>query len=303
MLPSGERGFGKAMSALPTKRAYRPENLAEALAIRAEFSVTPVAGGTDLMVKRRHWSGIPRFQQPALFISHLHELKGVSVVNAGSDQGQDLRIGAACTFATLLEDARVPNSLAAAIRGIGGPAIKNAATLGGNICNASPAGDTLPILYALGSSVELASNRASRNVPIEEFITGPGTTILARDELLVNVTVPMLSFDTSVYRKVGTRRANALSKLSFVGLARRGGSTILDFRVAFGSVAPTVIRCRDIEITIAGQPIEALPSLATATKRAYAELIRPIDDQRSTARYREVTALRLLDHFLTQLQE
>lgn len=253
------------------------------------------------MVKRRSWSGIPRFQQPALFISHLHELK--SVVIAGSDQGNELQIGAACTFATLLKDVRVPNSLAAAIRGIGGPAIKNVATLGGNICNASPAGDTLPILYALGSSVELSSNRGNRNVPIEEFITGPGTTILAGDELLVNVTVPMLSFDVSLYRKVGTRRANALSKLSFVGLARRGGSKISDFRVAFGSVAPTVIRSRDIESTVAGQPIEALPSLATAAKRAYAELIRPIDDQRSTARYREATALRLLDHFLTQLQK
>lgn len=303
MLQSGERVCGKSMSALPTKRAYWPDDLTEALAIRAELPVTPVAGGTDLMVKRRSWSGIPLFQHPALFISHLHELKSVEVVNAGSDQENELRIGAACTFATLLEDARVPNSLAAAIRGIGGPAIKNVATLGGNICNASPAGDTLPILYALGSSVELASNRRNRNVPLEDFITGPGTTILASDELLVNVTVPMLSFDTSIYRKVGTRRANALSKLSFVGLARRGGSKISDFRVAFGSVAPTVIRCRDIESTIAGQLIEALPALATAVKRAYAQLIRPIDDQRSTARYREATALKLLDHFLTQLYE
>ena len=288
------------MSGKLEKKAFWPVDLAEALAIKAERPVTPIAGGTDLMVQRRQWSGVPRFQDPPLFVSHLSELKNIEERETGKERY--LQIGAACTFSTLLEDQRIPAPLSAAIREIGGPAIKNVATLGGNICNASPAGDTLPILYAMDASVELANKSGSRRIPIDEFITGPGTTILAANELLVNVSVPLLSFSTVAYRKVGTRRANALSKLSFIGLAKRDRAKILDFRVAFGSVAPTVVRSREIEARISGQPIEILHSLALSIRKAYAGLIHPITDQRSTARYRETTALRLLDSFLDRLE-
>ncbi len=288
------------MSGKLEKKAFWPVDLAEALAIKAERPVTPVAGGTDLMVQRRRWSGVPRFQDPPLFVSHLSELKKIEERETAN--GRLLQIGAACTFAALLEDTRIPSTLAAAISEIGGPAIKNVATIGGNICNASPAGDTLPTLYALDTSVELANSSGSRRVPIDEFITGPGTTILAANELLVSISVPLHSFDTELYRKVGTRRANALSKLSFIGLAKRDRAKILDFRVAFGAVAPTVVRSREIEARISGQPKEILHSLALSIRKAYAGLIHPITDQRSTARYRETTALRLLDSFLDQLE-
>jgi xanthine dehydrogenase FAD-binding subunit len=281
-------------------RVYHPKNLEEALAIRSSNRVIPFAGGTDLMAKRRRWPGTPRFEKPVLFIAHLDALKQITLNNAGIPDGKQLQLGAACTLAALMTDERVPPALKGPIRGIGGPAIKNVATIGGNVCNASPAGDTLPALYALDASVVLAAEQGRRVLPIEEFITGPGKTTLEDNELLVSILVPVLSFDTILYRKVGTRRANALSKLSFIGLARMKESRIADIRMAFGAVAPTVVRSREFEGRLVGLTGNELFGLAAQIRKDYAGLLHPIDDQRSTARYRKETALRLMDYFLTE---
>jgi xanthine dehydrogenase FAD-binding subunit len=141
--------------------AYRPASLDEALRIRAEDEAIPFAGGTDLMVKRRRYSGlVPRLDRPALFIAHLPQLRGVSLERAV------LTVGAAVTLSEMLSDDRVPGVLREAIGQMASPAIRNVATLGGNVCNASPAGDTLPALYCLNARLVLGSQRGERRVPI-----------------------------------------------------------------------------------------------------------------------------------------
>ncbi len=153
-----------------------------------------------------------------MFVAHLPELQGVSV------QNETLTLGAAVTLSELLADERMPGVLREAIAQMASPAIRNVATLGGNVCNASPAGDTLPALYCLNARLILAGRQGERRVPIERFLLGPGKTSLAADELLRAVELPSAQsaaarFDVAYYRKVGTRRANALAKLSFLGLA------------------------------------------------------------------------------------
>ncbi|HUV06698.1 MAG TPA: FAD binding domain-containing protein [Spirochaetia bacterium] len=280
--------------------AYRPRDLDEALAIRSRVPVIPFAGGTDLMVKMKNRGGLPpHFEKPALFIAHLEELGRIE------PEGQIVKIGPACTLTALLESPHIPLPLKEAIAGIGSPAIRNAATMGGNICNASPAGDTLPVLYALNASLVLAGRGARRVVPIEAFITAPGRTILREDELVVSIRVPVRSFPLAAYRKVGTRRANALAKLSFVALAGIAQSElsarrVRDLRIALGAVAPTVVRSRVIEESMIGKTAFELSNLLDEVVGRYEDLINPIDDQRSSAAYRKAVSLRLVEHFLKQ---
>ncbi len=212
-----------------------------------EYRVVPFAGGTDLMVKSGGLYGcVPELGCPALFIGHLEELKKVEV------DENCVRIGSACTYAQILENRSVPGILKAAVLRLATPAIRNAGTIGGNICNASPAGDTLPVLYALDAYVVLESVTGTRTLPVCEFITGPGETVIKSNELLKEVVVPEKSFDVVFYRKVGTGAVNSLSKVSFTGLAAVEKGAVSDIRVTFGAVAPAVVRSKKIEDRMAG---------------------------------------------------
>jgi xanthine dehydrogenase FAD-binding subunit len=276
--------------------ASRPQSLAEALRIRSEARVIPFAGGTDLMVKHRRPSGLaPGFAQPILFVGHLPELRHITA------EGNALVIGAGVTLSDLLAHGQVPGALKQSVAEIASPAIRNMATLGGNICNASPAGDTLPALYCLDATLVLARVGSERRVGIERFILGPGKTDLRDDELLKAVILPLEHFDLASYRKVGTRKANALSKISFLGLARTDGGQISDLRVAFGAVSPTVVRSRGLESECIGLDGDGLVARLPRLLEGYARLIVPIDDQRSTAEYRKAVSLRLLARFLAEV--
>lgn len=247
------------------------------------------------MVRHRRHSGlVPQFECPVLFLSHLQALRYITV------EGADLVIGAGATLADLLNDKRIPSALKQAAAQIASPAIRNVATLTGNICNASPAGDTLPALYCLNARLVLACDGKERRVNIGDFIQGPGKTDLRDDELVKSIVLPMERFEVVDYRKVGTRKANALSKLAFLGLAKVEGETIQDVRIAFGAVAPTVVRSRQLESECIGLSRRELAQRRPELLDAYARLIVPIDDQRSTAHYRKAISLRLLDHFLTR---
>ena len=273
--------------------AYRPATLEEAVRIRAEEQAIPLAGGTDLMARRRRHSGLaPVFARPALFLAHLPELR---IVSATSDV---LTIGAAVTLTDLLADERAPGILREAVGRMASPAIRNVATLGGNVCNASPAGDTLPALYGLNARLVLVGPRGERRVPIEGFILGPIKTDLNEDELLRAIELPTASFDVSYYRKVGTRQANALSKLSFLGLSSLQEGRIRDVRIAFGAVAPTVVRSAVLERTLVGCTRQEAAAARSEVLDGYAKSIAPIDDQRSSADYRKTVALNLLADFL-----
>ncbi|WP_425058892.1 Carbon monoxide dehydrogenase medium chain [Sporomusa carbonis] len=276
-------------------KTYIPGSLAEALAIKREHQAIAFAGGTDIMVRHRGGPGIlPEFMQPVMFIGQLEELKQVSLA-AGR-----LAIGAACTLSDLAQHKDVPDILKQALRVMASPAVRNMGTLGGNICNASPAGDTLPPLYALEASVVIENLESRREVPIQNFILGPGRVALQPDELLVAVNIPLAEYNVYFYKKVGTRKAEALAKLSFAGLAVTSENTVKDLRLAFGAVAPTVVKAQDIERLCIEKSIAELPGLLPELIHRYSVLIRPIDDQRSSARYRKAVSLNLLQHFITK---
>ncbi|MGE5581809.1 MAG: FAD binding domain-containing protein [Bacillota bacterium] len=276
---------------------FTPTNLAEALQIRREHPAIPLAGGTDLLVKKRSWSGtLPRFEQPVIYIGNVPEFKTIHVINDSI-----LTIGAAVTLSEVLENQAIPEILKRAVAETASPAIRNAGTLGGNICNASPAADTLPPLYALGAAVLLANASGSRELPIFEFIKGPGLTVLKNDELLVAVNIPLVNYQVIHYQKVGTRKADGLSKVSFAGLAGIEGGTLQDLRIALGAVAPTVVRSREAENLLKGRKINELSGLVAEITEFYARLIRPIDDQRSSAAYRKMVSLCLIEYFIAFL--
>ena len=273
-----------------------PKNLAEALAIRRDRRVIPFAGGTDLMVRRRSWAGtLPAFEEAPLFLGGLEELQVIR------REDVVLHLGAAATLTDILDNQATPEILKRALAEMAAPAIRNAGTLGGNICNASPAADSLPPLYALGASVLLQSAAGAREVPIEAFITGPGRTDLRHDELLVAVTVPLAGYGIVYYRKVGARKADALAKVSFAGLAKVADGRVEDVRIALGAVAPRVVRSRQAEDLCRGKRVDELPGLLAELKAIYAGQIRPIDDQRSNAAYRSAVSLRLIEYFLSGL--
>jgi xanthine dehydrogenase FAD-binding subunit len=273
--------------------ALRPRSLAEALTVRARHGAIPFAGGTDLMVKLRRGAGaLPGFTAPVLFLDLCRELALVE------ERGGELSIGAMTTLESLAEHPLVHPRLREALLSMGAPALRSVATLGGNVCNASPAGDTLPFLYAFDARVRLVTASAERMLSIEEFITGPGRTVLAPTELLAAVLVPGWKPAVSFWRKVGTRRANALTKLSVAAFADIADGRITRARVALGAVGPTVIRARAVERLLEGAAASALPSLRGRIREAAADAARPIDDQRSTAEYRREVAASLVASFV-----
>ena len=273
-----------------TPRAFRPKYLADALEIRNNTRVIPFAGGTDLMVHYRRNTGVnPRFDAPVMFLDRIDEIRDIT------RSEHEISIGAAVPLAQIL-DADVPELLVRSIRDIGGPALRNRATMGGNICNSSPAGDTLPSLYVHEALVVLESVSGTRVIDIDAFLTGPGQTDIRPDEILTRIRIPILADGQIYYRKVGTRRANAISKLSAAGYATGDPGHITDFRFAFGAVAPTVVRIRDAErLVFNGANITDV--LDTAAK-----YISPIDDQRSSAKYRKQVARNALEEFLQRLR-
>lgn len=271
---------------------YKPKALKEALEILEFEDCTIFAGGTDLMVKKKQWSGlIPSFDKPVMFISEIPELTKLH-----QDEGF-LSIGAACTLTQLIESELIPDFYKKVFVEMASPSIRNTATLGGNICNASPAADSLPLLYALDAVLHIESSCRKIEVPIEDFVFGPGQTILHSDDLITAIKIPKKDFTIVEYRKVGARKSTVLSKLSFIGLACIDKDGLHDIRLAFGAVAPTVVRNRDIEKEICSMHQADFIDLQEICNY-YGVLIKPIDDQRSTAAYRRSVCLRLLEAFI-----
>lgn len=272
---------------------YLPKDFGEALKILNEKDVTIYAGGTDLMVRNKNAASLlPKFNNDLLYIGNLKELKEIK------ESADNLEIGAACTLSTILRVNSIPEILKESIRGIASPAIRNMGTIGGNICNASPAGDTLPILYALDSKLKLTSENSSREVYIKDFILGPRNIALGKDEILESIIIPKSKFNKTYYEKVGARKASAISKLSFVGLAEIENEEIKEMRIAIGSVAPKVVRIKEAEDILIGINMNDLESKVEEVKKIYSKGIVPISDQRSTATYRKTVALRLVQYFL-----
>jgi CO/xanthine dehydrogenase FAD-binding subunit len=271
--------------------------LREALEIRAREGAVPLAGGTDLMVRLRRGAGaLPAFERPVVFLDRCPELRGVRLL----PDGAGLEVGAMVTLAQLADAAEAPEALRQAIMQMGGPALRCVATMGGNICNASPAADTLPFLYAFEARLRLSAPGGERELPIDAFITGPGRTALGPDEILRSIIIPAWTPSASLWRKVGTRKANALTKVSIAAFAEAAGGRARRVRIALGAVAPVVLRLKAVEALLesgsAGGP-DGAARVADAVRSA----VHPIDDQRSTAEYRREVAAGLVISFVEGL--
>jgi CO/xanthine dehydrogenase FAD-binding subunit len=176
--------------------------------------------------------------------------------------------------------------------------------LGGSICNASPAGDTLPLLYVYNAKLLLRSVHGDRVVAINDFIQGPRRVQRHHNEMLVEIILPSVLEEGShvVFEKIGNRNADAIAKVSFAGYIQINGVRIEDVRFAFGAVGPTIVRSIDIEKKLYGLTIPLAEADIAQIVAAFDKIIKPIDDQRSTALYRKTVALNLLRYFLCTKQ-
>ena len=252
---------------------------------------TPFAGGTDLMVVLEAGKLPPR---NFLDISTISELQGIDVSPG------HLSIGALTTYTDLLEHSVITTEfplVAEAARQTGAVAIQNRGTVGGNIANGSPAADLPPALLVYDAALEIASVRGRRKVSYDGFHRAYKTMDLAADELIVRVHLPRRGRSwRETYRKVGTRRAQAISKICFAAGAFVEGDHVIDARIALGSVAPTVVRARSVEEVLKSAPLTE--GTIRKARAALEEEIVPIDDIRSSAAYRRRVAGNLLEEFL-----
>ena len=255
----------------------------------------PIAGGTDVMVQ---YAAGKLPARKLVSIWNLPELRRIEVT------AEEIRIGAGCTYTDLRRHEIVGSEfplLRSAARWTGGVANQNRGTIGGNIVNASPAADSLPALLVYDSELILVSIRGERRLPYASFHTGYKKTLLATDELLQAVCLPRrFSGYFSHARKVGARNAQAISKVCIAALGHLGHGVVEDVRIALGSVAPVPLRLTETEQTVRGQAIDS--ALLLLARKAVAAEIRPIDDIRSTARYRAVVAGNLVAEFLNRLR-
>jgi CO/xanthine dehydrogenase FAD-binding subunit len=254
----------------------------------------PIAGGTDVMVQ---YAAGKLPARKLVSIWNLPELRRVDVLP------NEVLLGAGCTYTDLRDHGTVRREfplLASAASWTGGIANQNRGTLGGNIVNASPAADSLPALLAYDAELIVASVRGERRLPYRDFHTSYKKTKLAADELIRAICLPRQFAEYYSYtRKVGARNAQAISKVCMAALGRVAGGVIEDIRIALGSVAPVPLRLAKTERLVKGKPLE--PSLLALAKKAALAEISPIDDVRSTARYRAGAAGNLVEEFLLKL--
>ena len=277
------------------EKCFIPTSLAEALEIRKETKARPLAGGTDLMVQYKQGQGItPVFPWPVMIISSIGELKGIEKGADGS-----VLIRALTTPYEIANCQDVPYPVREAASRMGAVALRNSATIGGNIGNASPKGDLPQPLILLDATVVLKSLDGDREVLLDDFILGSKKTALRDDEIISAVRIPPVSWSYVFYRKIGTRRANAISKLSLSALMRFEDGRIADFRAASGASGPKVIRSREAENMLKGLDDAEARAELPAFLDAWNEALSP----HAMPQYRRNTTRRMLEHFITSALE
>lgn len=259
---------------------------------------TLIAGGTELMVALNTGRLGSR---SLLSIQHLRELRFIRIT------ADEVRIGAGTTFTDIRRNEIIARELPMLVRAAswtGSIANQNRGTIGGNICNASPAADTPPALLAYDATVTLLSVRGERTIPYSKFHLGYKKTALEADEILHSITIPRAYEGWHQYiRKVGTRNAQAISKTALAALARVRNGGIEEIRVGAASLADRPWRCVATEETVRGQSVREseLEHTVRIGRIALVQEAKPIDDIRSTAMYRTTVAANLLEEFLRQL--
>lgn len=268
-----------------------PASLDEALGLLAsDHAARPFAGGTDLMVQ---------LEAGRLRAARYVNLWGLSELRGITESPDGVTIGALTTYTDVRKSdalAREYPLLVRAAEETGGIATQNRGTIGGNIANASPAADTPPALLVYDAELELGSTAGTRRVPYAAFHTAYKQMNLAPGEIISRIRLPRRTGWRDYYRKIGPRRAQAISKVCFAGSISMNGDTVRDVRVALGSVAPVVVRSVQVESVLRGKSID--DEAIAAAERALRSEIKPIDDLRSTAEYRLRVAANLLRQFL-----
>jgi CO/xanthine dehydrogenase FAD-binding subunit len=278
-------------------RFLRARSVPEACSWLAEYGQAGriLAGGTDLMVQ----INLRRLSPAALIYLGACNLAYVE------DRGDALAVGATTTFATIVRSPaaqrQAPLLVQAACK-IGSPAIRNAATIGGNLANASPAADAAVVLLALGATCKLVTARGERMVEAARFFTGPGQTDLQPGELLAEIIIPaQRPDDRTLYRKIGARQADACAIVSVAMALHAPGGTCTRARIALGSVAPVPLLAEQASSLLLGQRL-ADGDLIERVACAASEATRPIDDGRATAWYRRKASAALVRAGLAALR-
>lgn len=271
---------------------YYPRSLNDALEQLSKNEILLIAGGTDLVVKNSHWTGHMDFNKTLMPLSHLPALRGISTDDTS------VTIFAATSLNTILGHQSVPDPIKQAIRSIGSESIRNLGTLGGNICNASPAGDSLPALLGYDAVLTLQSVQGKRMVKLADFIHAPGKTRIRPDELLLSVTIPKLSYDRYRFSKIGQRKGCAISKLSVFGIGRIENGLISDIRLSYGALGPVPLRITDAERFMNRKSASEVLDNWDIIENSLETQLKPIDDLRSDAAYRLEVALNLTKEFI-----
>lgn len=276
---------------------YIPGTLEEALKILSEHDCYIMAGGTDLMVAKHRSSGLlPNLDKDVIYVMGLQELNFIKKV------GGNIFIGATTNYTDILKSHLIPTLLKEIVLEIASPSLRNMATLVGNIGNASPAGDALVGLYIYDALIELTSVRGKRLTPISEFIYGVRRIHREKDELITAVIFPKDKFTATKWKKVGSRKAETISKITFAGAYTLEKDIVKDLRLAFGSVNITVVRRPELETKYIGLTVNQLHNKVDEILKEYGKFIVPISDQRSTKDYRFKVAMNIARDFITHIE-
>jgi CO/xanthine dehydrogenase FAD-binding subunit len=261
-------------------------SLKDALTAMAKGSYTPYIGGTDLMVAQTENANY-------LFLHRVPEMRQII------EDETYLRIGSSCTFTEVLQHEKTHPLLKQSIRELAAPAIRNLGSIGGNIGNGSAKADTVLIFFVSDSLVRVASVRGERIVPIKNFYVGRKKLDLAPDELIVEVLMPKKLPDSWYYKKIGARRALAISRIDFAGLMDIQQGKVQSCATAFGAISEMIIRRPDLDALLEGKTIEEAKAAKPDYLAAYKAILNPIEG-RVSSEFRKTVSMNLLADFLDQ---
>lgn len=284
------------MSAL---RYFAPESIEEAISLLSQYGEKSriIAGGTDLLVQMKNKVALPDF------IVSIGGIRNLDYINY--DKRSGLRIGALTAIGSIANSPLIQSKfsiLAQAASSLGTPAIRNRATIGGNLCNAAPSAESAPALMVLGARVKIVGAGSEEIVPIDDLFTGPGSTIVQHGQLLTEIQIPNLPLQSrGVYLKQTRRQGADLAVVGVAVLVKMEGDILRDVKIALGAVAPTPIRAKRAEEVLRGQRLDDR-LLEEASRTASCES-SPIDDTRSSADYRRKLVAILVKRAVKQAVE
>ncbi len=280
--------------ALPTY--FSPKTVEEAISLLSQYGdkARVVSGGTDFLVQMKRKEPSPDY---VISLGNLHDLNYIKF-----DESKGLRVGALTPIADIAGSSLIKSRfsiLAQAAGMLGSPAIRNQATLGGNLCNAAPSADTAPPLLVLGAKAKIAGASGEKTVLIEDFFLGPGQTILGRNQVLIDIEISVLQpHSRGVYLKQKRREGADIAVAGVAALVVLEGEVLKDVRIALGAVASTPVRARKAEEILRGRKLD--PQLLEKASKAASDESTPIDDIRGSSEYRKKLITTLTKRAVTQ---